>query len=608
MSRLTPAQVGYLFELAAQLRAAPASGGERGALAIRAAETLGRSVKTVYALLKKHTGWQSGRKPRADAGQTCVSRDLAIATSGLVHVAQRQNDKEIKTIKAARENMAANGHGVINQETGEVTMPSQATLSRAMRRYGCHPAQLCQATPATQLRSLHPNHTWQVDASVCVLYRMRGSQDVRLLNERDVNEHKPKKLIEMADRRIIRYVVTDHYSGSIYVRYEQARGEDALGVIKTLISAMSDRGSRDPMHGTPVNLMCDPGGGNKSSLTLNFLDQMGIRHLPHSAGNARATGSVEKAQDIVERGFEGRLRFMDMPSLEMLQERADAWRSHFNATAVHRRTRRTRNAVWGTISEAHLRTVSREVMEAIAVWGDVRRPVDAHFRISVDTKVFGIQEYDLRELGYHGLCVKDSVIVRLNPFLAPVIRVIKQQTDGTELVFEVSPIEKDAAGFDITAPVIGREYRAHPKGKTQRALDDVLKRAYGTDNAEEAAKAHKARNKTPFADLDPMADVKPAPMQFRQTGTPMDISTPVAAVMPLNHAQAAMRLKDMCGEAWTADPAGCMAVVRGRFPIQVPEDKLHELAAAIMGVGAVEYGAGRGAVLPFKPHSAAGGA
>ena len=103
-----------------------------------------------------------------------------------------------------------------------------------------------------------------------------------------------------------------------------------------------------------------------------------------------------------------------------------------------------------------------------------------------------MREYDLRELGYHGLCVRDWVTVRLNPFLAPVIRVIKTQADGTELAFEVSPIEKDAGGFDVTAPVIGQEYRAQPKTMQQRALDDVLRTAYATDSVEEALKIHKS--------------------------------------------------------------------------------------------------------------------
>lgn len=333
------------------------------------------------------------------------------------------------------------------------------------------------------------------------------------------------------------------------------------------------------------------GLGNRSGLLLQFLERLDIRPLHHAAGNARATGAVEVAQNIVETGFESRLRFMTVPSLEELQARADAWRRHFNATAIHRRTRKTRNAVWGSISSKQLRVATRPVMEAIAAWQDKRCKVDEHFRISVDTRACGVHEYDLRELGYHGLCVGDSVAVRLNPFLAPVIRVICRKADGTELVFEVSPVARDAAGFDITAPVIGEDYRSAPRTVQQRALDDVLATAYGTDSADEAARRYKQRDRTPFAHLDPMADVREAPLQFRRPGTPVAVEAPQAAPLPLNHAQAAMRLREMCGETWSRDPAACMALVRQRFPRQVPEDRLEELAALINGRDSARHGA-----------------
>ena len=577
------AQLQYLHDVARELDAAPTAGGERGRIVARAAQALGKSAKTLYALLRKHTGWRSGRKPRADAGRTSVDRDLALTVGGMVHISRRLTGKRTRTIKGVRETLAANGYGVINNDTGEVVMPSAATLSRAMRQHCCHPEQLRGAAPATSLRSLHPNHTWQVDASVCVLYRMRGSKDVRLLNERDYNAHKPGKLIEISGQRILRYLVVDHYSACIYLRYEQAKGEDALGVITTLIDAMADRGPRDPMHGVMFNLMSDPGSGNKASLLTNFLDTFGVVRLPHAAGNARATGSVEVAQNLVETQFEGRLRYMDVPSVADLQAQADAWRCHYNATATLRRAGKTRNALWATITSAQLRVASREAMEAVATWGDVRRKVDGHMRISVDTRAYGVREYDLRELGYHGLCIGDTVRVQLNPFLAPVVRVIKDQPDGTELVYEVSPIETDAAGFDLRAPVIGQEYRAQPKTQPQRALDEILTTAYGASSAAEAAKLHKRRGKTPYADIDPMADVKPAPMQYRQPGTPVEVPGTLAAAMPLNHAQAAQRLRGLCGAAWAADPASCMALVKERYPGQVPEDRLPDLAALILG-------------------------
>lgn len=593
---LTAAQIQQLHLTAQRLEAA--ENGVRGEIIARVAALLGCANKTVYSHLKKYAGWSSGKKKRADAGKTCVDAELAHTAAGLVHMARRQNGKKTLSIKASCEKLAANGYGVVNPETGEVTMPSAEHLARVMKsHYGCHPDQLLKASPAVRIRSPHPNHTWQVDASVCVLYRLPGKGGVGLINERDYNKHKPGKLVEIAGQRIIRYVVTDHYSHNLYVQYEQARAEDALGVLRALMGAMCDRGPRDPMHGIPHILYVDPGSGNKSSLVLQFLQRLDVRHIPHAAGNARATGSVESAQNIVECGFEATLRFMAVPGMEELQAAADRWRRHYLATAVHGRTRVTRNAAWLRVSDAQLRTVERPVLEAIAAWGDVTRKIDDHFRISLDTRVYGVHEYDLRELGYHGINAGDTVAVRLNPFRAPVVTVVKALPDGTELIFDVPPVQKDAAGFDLSAPVIGEEFKALPETRSEKALKRIKQMAYATDSVEEAEKAHKARHRQPFAHIDINADIREAPLHFRQRGQAVNLDAPVAMPLPLNHAQAAARLRTLCADAWGRDAVACMDLIKARCPEFVPEDKLDELAAAINA----RFMPRLGAVLPLNP-------
>lgn len=88
-------------------------------------------------------------------------------------------------------------------------------------------------------------------------------------------------------------------------------------------------------------------------------------------------------------------------------------------------------------------------------------------------------------------------------------------------------------------------------------------RAYGANNPEEAKKAHKARNRRPFADLDPMADVKEAPQYLRRQGTRLEVATKQASPgSRLSRAQAAQRLARMCGEAWAANPTACNDLIR----------------------------------------------
>ena len=62
----------------------------------------------------------------------------------------------------------------VNTETGEIFNLSTSTIIRALRTFRLHPDQLLAPAPAVELRSLHPNHVWQIDASLCVLYYLKA--------------------------------------------------------------------------------------------------------------------------------------------------------------------------------------------------------------------------------------------------------------------------------------------------------------------------------------------------------------------------------------------------------------------------------------------------
>ena len=424
-------QLRLISDAARALGKADPCNGDRGRIVARLAETLNRSLNTTYQYLKKYGGWESGKKPRKGKGETCVPEALCRKIAGLVICGDRANGKRPMCIKDAVKRWEANGEGIADPETGEVTMPSVETISRAMRRYGCHPDQLRVASPSVRMRTEYPNRLWQADASVCVLYRIRGTGNIGLMKEESYNEKKPENLIKIRNTRIVRYIVVDHCSGNFYLRYEQAAGEDAKGFLDTLIDAITDRGPQDVMHGVPEILYTDPGPGPASSLVTGFCGQMGITPAQHVPGRARATGSVEKCQDIVECKFESRLRFLEVPDIAQLQELADRWRRYFCATAIHTRTKKTRNDVWLSIPAEKLRTAEADVMHSIAAWGEVRCQVKDDFTISADTRThYGVRRYDLRELGYHGLQVRDSVSVRLNPYKAPSIIAVIEKPDG----------------------------------------------------------------------------------------------------------------------------------------------------------------------------------
>lgn len=568
-------QLRLISDAARALEKADPCNGDRRRIVARLAETLNRSLNTTYTYLKKYGGWESGKKPRKDKGETCVPEALCRKIAGLVICGDRANGKRPMCIKDAVKRWEANGEGIADQETGEVTMPSVETISRAMRRYGCHPDQLRVASPSVRMRTEYPNRLWQADASVCVLYRIRGTGNIGLMKEESYNEKKPENLIKIRNTRIVRYIVVDHCSGNFYLRYEQAAGEDAKGFLDTLIDAITDRGPQDVMHGVPEILYTDPGPGPASSLVTGFCGQMGITPAQHVPGRARATGSVEKCQDIVECKFESRLRFLEVPDVAQLQVLADRWRRYFCATAIHTRTKKTRNDVWLSIPAEKLRTAEADVMHSIAAWGEVRCQVKDDFTISADTRThYGVRRYDLRELGYHGLQVRDSVSVRLNPYKAPSIIAVIEKPDGEKLSFEVPPMQFDGAGFDLGAPAFGEGFKAMPKTRAEKTLETIKKEAYGVQSVEEADRMRRA-GKAAYATIDIMADVKEAPVYLKKAGTPLPLEEKKADVPPMKRLSFALMMRRDHPDVWRDDNTDeCAEWLRTRYPDTVPGNEI----------------------------------
>lgn len=568
-------QLRLISDAARALEKADPCNGDRGRIVARLAETLNRSLNTTYNYLKKYGAWESGKKPRKGKGETCVPEALCRKIAGLVICGDRANGKRPMCIKDAVKRWEANGEGIADPETGEVTMPSVETISRAMRRYGCHPDQLRVASPSVRMRTEYPNRLWQADASVCVLYRIRGTGNIGLMKEESYNEKKPENLIKIRNTRIVRYIVVDHCSGNFYLRYEQAAGEDAKGFLDTLIDAITDRGPQDVMHGVPEILYTDPGPGPASSLVTGFCGQMGITPAQHVPGRARATGSVEKCQDIVECKFESRLRFLEVPDVAQLQALADRWRRYFCATAIHTRTKKTRNDVWLSIPAEKLRTAEADVMHSIAAWGEVRCQVKDDFTISADTRThYGVRRYDLRELGYHGLQVRDSVSVRLNPYKAPSIIAVIEKPDGEKLSFEVPPMQFDGAGFDLGAPAFGEGFKAMPKTRAEKTLEAIKKEAYGVQSVEEADKMRRA-GKPAYAGIDIMADVKEAPTYLKKAGTPLPLEEKKADVPPMKRLSFALMMRRDHPDVWRDDNTDeCAEWLRTRYPDTVPGNEI----------------------------------
>ena len=150
----------YFQRLAAQLQDAPH--GRRGNMIDQAAEFLKLSRAQVYNRLRA-VGWRSGRRLRIDKGDSRFSNDDAKTLSAIMVESSRANGKRLLGVEDAMDIALANN---LIEDTGI----TPASALRIMRARGCHPDQIARPTPHMPMRSLHPNHVWQFDVSVCVLF------------------------------------------------------------------------------------------------------------------------------------------------------------------------------------------------------------------------------------------------------------------------------------------------------------------------------------------------------------------------------------------------------------------------------------------------------
>ncbi|OWJ91088.1 integrase [Pseudomonas sp. A46] len=539
-----------------------------------AAQELGISLATLYRKLKEVTVTKP-RKRRADAGTSVLTRAEAEQISAVLISSIRDNDKQLSTLERAVERLRSNGKilaGKVTPDSGEVSLMSLSAISRALHSYGLHPEQILRPAPAVELISNHPNHVWQIDASISTQFYL-GDDGAVVMDKAEYYDGKPQNLKRIEKLRLWRYVITDHTSGVIYVQYVLG-AESAENLIHVLICAMVKRGETDPFHGAPFIIMTDPGAAMTSSMFRNLCRALGIQLIINKVGNARAKGQVEQAHNIVEREFESGLRLMQKPrTLEEINALAGRWMRHYNATAIHTRHHRTRYSQWMTINPEQLRIApSAELMRELAIAAPERRKVTAKLRVP-----FNGAEYDVS--GIQSLMVGDQVLITRNPFRdADSAQLVLVGEDGREHYQVVERIERDDNGFaanGATRRVIGEGYQSLNETPAQQARKQLDQLATGTSTVTEAEKAIKAKA-VPFGgEIDPFKEQANTtlPTYLPKRGTEVETRVTVATVeiKPMNRIELAKALRARLGEAWTADS---MAWLKTNYPNGAPEEQL----------------------------------
>ncbi len=481
---LNPATTQRLVHIASAAAVAP-SGGKQ-AIYTQACAELGISLATLHRYLTKVTV-KPNRKQRSDAGDVWADREECITLSALLMTSQRKTGKRLLSITQAVDTARANGVVRLERtcpETGELLRLSDSAIARALRHYSLHPDQLNRPAPAQALKSLHPNHVWQIDASLCVLYYLNARTEkeagLQVMDHREFYKNKPANLKRIEADRVWSYECTDHCSGAIMVHYVMG-AESGTNLAESFIGFVQKR-EGDPVHGVPLVLMLDKGSANTAGLFANLARRLVITVIPHAAGNARATGQVENARNIIERSFESRLRLQPVADLAELNARAQQWARWYNSTQVHSRHGRTRFDMWMTVQQEQLRIAPPpEVCKELLTQTPETRGVSDFLTVK-----FKGAEYDVRDVP--GVMVGEKLHITTNPYQADAVLVLLKDADGHEVLHNAPLVRRDDHGFRDGANVIGEDFGAMRDTQLETNRKLVQRTAYeaGTDDEAEA--------------------------------------------------------------------------------------------------------------------------
>ena len=563
-----------LVEIAQQARVAPF--GTKEAVYQAACEELGLTRATLLRKLKE-VAFSAPRKQRADKGETSVSHADAQKIAAYVKAHTRQTGKQLMTLERTLEILRSNGEiniDSVDDETGEVKLLAISTVRRALKNYGLDVETLNAPAPAVQMASKHPNHLWQIDASICVLYYLPKS-GLQVMEESVFEKNKPENFKKAEQDRVWRFLVVDHCSGSIYVEY-MFGGENTANLINVFLNAVHQRDGK-PFYGVPFCLYMDAASANKSSTFRNLCRSLQVDLAHHLPGNSRATGSVEKAQDIVERQFEACLKSVAVTSLEQLNEVAVRWMAKFNAFAIHSRHQMTRYGAWLKIKDAQLRIAPAiELCRELARSAPIERTVSNYLTID-----FKGNEYDVSHLP--DVHVNKKVLVCVNPYRTNSVQIVQTGQDGHDKFFVVEAAKKGEFGYYESANVYGEGFDRHAETTAEKQSKQLNQLITGETKEADVQKALRSK-KLPFDGridaFKPMDDFI-APTFMPRKGTALNVpDLAVPEIKPLTLIETKMRLRNMLGRAVTAEEN---AMLKEMFPEGVMEEQLNEIVEMIDG-------------------------
>lgn len=550
--------------------------GEAGAIADEACALHGWSKATFYAKLRR-VGWSSGRKARADKGNTAQCEKALSFVAALEATSLRKNGKQTRHTPVAASIAMANGHDI---------SVSASQLRRLMRARRLDVKSQREAQAPVQLRSLHPNHVHQIDPSLCLVYYLRGRQYV--IRDDEFYKNKLDKVAQIK-LKVWRYTLTDHASAIVVPWYVEAKGENPQNLFRALVNAWRKQDGRR-FHGVSDILMMDKGSANTATAIANLCRALETRIVTHEAGNARAKGSVEGGNNLVETQFECRLQLQPVDSVDDLNARAATWAEAYNANAIPGQDTRlhrhglpepmARYDLWLGIAHAQLRllpdeAVLQQFLEGKVETRTVTKTLQINFRHPGAERP---RVYDVS--GIKGICVGDKLALTPLIYGECAIHLRVPRFDGENDLHRLEPIPDsyDDYGRHTSAPVIGERYARRAYTDADRAGNQLDAVAYPALTVDEVKKARQ-RNATPFnGEVDALDYLGGAeiPAAVLRRGTPIDLPSRTVEPEPLGAVEAARRLR-----AAGVRRADLYACVSRDWPQGMPENEIDSYAAQL---------------------------
>ena len=588
---LTPARIEALSMVATAL--AQAGHSDKTAVKERACRELGCSMATLHRQLAQ-VSVRNPRKRRVDAGSYTLSVAEAQVISAYIMEHYRGNGKKGITLGQALADLRANGKvraDVLDADTGECKPLSQSAVARALKGYGLHWDQMRGLALAVAQSTPHPNHTWQMDASVCSLFYLDDDGTTEMPGH-VFYKNKPENFERVERKRVTRFVITDHTSGAIKLRYFLG-GESVANFSEFFLWAIQKQpGHTDPMYGVPFQLMVDPGSGMLGAFK-NLVRRLRVKMIVNAPGNPRAKGQVENAQNLVEMGFEHQFRAHRPANLAELNARAQVWAAHYNATAVHSRHGMERFMKWMEITTDQLRVPPSMEICRYLLTADVKAcTVDVYGRVQ-----FGGQgrRWDVRSLP-GGVQAGDKVDITYNAYNDREVFAVYHDAQGQEVLHACPLLETDEHGFQAGAREIGSGYQALSDTAADQARKQGQLLATGAPTLEAAKMVRRQKGFEVFGgevrfdhlqhELDTQAPFIPKRGQELPSTA---VSTTITARL-LTHFEAGQWLAR--NEA-KLDAAG-FTRLKADYPQGVPEDALQHIktrTAARAGLQVVAGGA-----------------